>query len=272
MLDRLVVVDYVDGAGGEYISNIVNSHTEFNSAETPLASNMQAVSDETQKWFNSRRQLNAKNWKEVFPAECDMFLDRCAVEQINNISIPYHLYIHPDHESAFKLLSNKTQFVKIEMDNYLDLVVMDYARKVLFRPLTKANFNEVKYRITNPKSDDSKELVSLMMQGHLFAIDLILYRDKMKINRENRQQRLTYLLDRQRTCPSNDIVINYEDFFVSFDKTEKSYYNLCESLNITPSSEILNAMLVRNKANFEELTEFTKNFESIKNHVLSTTP
>jgi hypothetical protein len=263
MLDRLVVVDYVDGAGGEYISTILNQHEEFNSG---------TVTEETQKWLNSRRQLNAKNWDSVFESECQLFVDRCAKENITDIAIPYHCYLYPKHIDVLKKYAKDTRFVNIDMGQHYNMVIMEYARKVLFRPLTKANFNEIKYRIRDPKADDSKELVNLMMQNKLFAIDLILYRDGLRITKENRQTRISYLLDRRRSSPSDDIILDYGNTFVLLDNLEKSYYTLCNSLNIQPNTEILDSMYNRNTINLAEATEFTENFDSIQDHVLSTTP
>lgn len=259
MLDRLVVVDYIEGAGGEYLSQSINSHAEFDDSTI------------LQKWFNSRRHI-IPNWSCEFRGQTKLFLDHCEQLQVKNLSISYHLYFHPEQIELLKPLSNRTQFITIDSTGHEQMVKMEFARKVLFNPVGRQQLREVKYRIQEDRSPQAYTLLNLLMQGKLYGIDLVLYKRKLPITRENRENTFIQLLDKKEKCPTDDITILYEDFFVSFDKLEKSYYNMCESLNITPNRNILNAMLVRNKANFEELTEFTKNFESIKNHVLSTTP
>ena len=269
MLDQLVVVDYIDGAGGEYLSNIINSHAEFNCASSPLATNMQAVPDVTQKWFNSRQRISNK-WDAEFTHECKLFLDRCHEQNITAISIPYHLYYYPAHINALKSLSRKTQFVKINSDNYQDIVMMDFVRKILFRQITARHLHELKYRIKD-RLDEAQPLLDLFKSNKLFGIDFVLFAHSIKVNKQNRSDMLNNLLKKERVCPSTDIEIDYGDFFVLFDKLKKSYYTLCNGLNIVPSEAIAEEMLIRNKRNLEEVTEFSKNFESIKNTILSTT-
>ena len=48
MLDCLVVVDYIEGAGGEYISSVINSHPEF--SDNVLL----------QKWFKGSTQARGQ--------------------------------------------------------------------------------------------------------------------------------------------------------------------------------------------------------------------
>lgn len=259
MLDRLVVVDYIEGAGGEYLSQSINSHAEFDNSMV------------LQKWFNSQRHI-IHNWDIEFVEQAHLFLAQCTQQQVKNLAISYHLYFHPGHIELLKPLSKHTQFITIDSTGHEQMVKMEFIRKVLFNSISKQKIKEVKYRVQADRGPQAYKLIELLMQEKLYGIDLVLYKWGLPITRENRENAFNQLLNKKEKCPTNDITILYKDFFVSFDKTEKSYYNLCESLNITPSSEILNAMLVRNKANFKELTEFTKNFESIKNHVLSTTP
>lgn len=271
MLDRLVVVDYIEGAGGEYLSNVINSHKEFNSSANPLVAQPHNTVDVPQKWFNSQRHV-IPNWADEFENQADLFLDECRQRDIHNLSVTYHLYMHPEHAELMKPLSANTRFVKINSQGHEQMVFMDFVRKVLFNPISKQQIREVKYRIRGDRSAQAYSLISLLMQGRLFGIDLVLYKFGLPINRANRQEWLDYVSKKVEVCPTNDITISYEDFFISFDKLKKSYYNLCNGLNIVPNEDIVGAMLERNKRNLDEVTEFTKNYESIKHDIFSTTP
>jgi len=56
-----------------------------------------------------------------------------------------------------------------------------------------------------------------------------------------------------RTLPSNDIEIDYGDFFCNFDQTAKAYEELCAKINITPNFGLLSALLERNQKNQQDL-------------------
>jgi hypothetical protein len=270
MLDRLVVVDYIEGAGGEYLSNVINHHKEFNSANGPLVQQPHNHVDVPQKWFNSQRHV-IPNWDTEFESQSKLFLNECRVRNIDNLSVTYHLCIHPEHLELMRPLSNNTRFVKIDSTGHERTVKMDFIRKVLFNSIHKKQIREVKYRIGNSHGPLARDLIGVLMQGKLYGIDLVLYKRGLPITRENREITFNQLLNKKENCPSNDLTVLYENFFVSLDKLEKSYYTLCDSLNILPNTEILNAMLIRNQKNLEEVTEFEKNFDAIKNCVFSTT-
>lgn len=257
MLDCLVVVDYIEGAGGEYISSVINSHPEF--SDNVLL----------QKWFNSRRHI-VPNWEDSIAEQGDLFLIQCREHQIKNLAISYHLCMHPSHADTMKKLSRNTRFVKIDSQGYETMVGMDFIRKILFNQLTTHQFTEIKYRIN--KHTSAVELVKLLKENKLFGIDFVLYKQNLPITRANREMVFESVMSKQQICPTNDITILYNDFFVSLDNMKEKYYTLCNSLNIQPNIDILNAMLIRNRKNLEEVTEFTKNFNAIKDRVFSTTP
>jgi hypothetical protein len=256
MLDCLVVVDYIEGAGGEYISSVINSHPGFSNNVV------------LQKWFNSQQHI-IHDWDNHIAEQADLFLIQCQEHQIKNLAISYHLCMHPTHVDIMQQLSKGTRFVKIDSVNHNAMVRMDHARKILFNQITKKQVKELKYRIGNSRPS---ELIKLFLEDRLYGIDLVLYKRNLPITRANREMVIELIMGKQETCPTNDITILYNDFFVSFDNMKEKYYNLCNSLNIQPNIDILNAMLIRNRKNLEEVTEFTKNFNAIKDRVFSTTP
>lgn len=258
MLNTLVVVDYIEGAGGEYLSHTINRHKGFSNVEV------------LQKWFNSKRHV-IPNWTKEFTNQADAFVTECNNQQVNNIAISYHLCFYPDQVNAIRSLSNNTRFVKIDSTGHENMVQMDFIRKVLFNQLSKKHIREVKYRIGNNYSPQAQTLIDLLMKDQLLGIDLVLYKQGLYINKINRERVFNDIMKKTDVCPTSDITVSYEDFFVNLDNLKKSYYTLCNSLNIVPSEAIAEEMLIRNKRNLEEVTEFTKNFDSIKNTIFSTT-
>ena len=57
-----------------------------------------------------------------------------------------------------------------------------------------------------------------------------------------------------------DIEISYEDFFIKFENTTDKYYALCKNLDISPRSDLLDNLIVRNRKNTSELDQYIKNF------------
>ena len=174
MLKKLIIVDYVDGSGGEYFANVLNSHAEFNCAVDPMAEDMQKVSDVKLKWFNSNG-LVCQDWDENFKAHCEKFLTECRTSRVNSIAIPYHLYKYPHHVKILKSLSNHTRFVSIHFHKHQKLVALDYIRKILLRPFTKNNMSEISFYSQSLSTESKQQLINLLKQGKLYGIDLELW-------------------------------------------------------------------------------------------------
>jgi len=258
MLSSLVVVDYIEGAGGEFLSQTINRHNGFSDIVV------------LQKWFNSERHI-IPNWEDEFAHRADAFVSQCETQLVNNIAVSYHLCFYPEQIEVLRLLSDNTRFVKIDSTGYANMVKMDFVRKVLFNRINKTQIREVKYRIRDDRGPLAHKLLNLLMNNQLLGIDLVLYKRKLDITKDNRESVFNQLMEKTDVCPTNDITISYEDFFVNLDNLKKSYYNLCNSLNIVPSEAIAESMLIRNTKNLEEVTTFTKNFDLIKHDIFSTT-
>lgn len=269
MLNTLIVIDYAEGAGGEYFANMLNSHQEFNSAAEPLATSLQQVKDYRLKWFNSNSLIHP-DWSENIKSYTDQFLKMCSHSYVEHIAVPYHLYRYPKHQEVFKTLSKNTKFISIDCTPEHKLVNQDYIRKILFQQLTKKDIHTVSYLSKNCTDSVKNQLIDLLKHEKLYGIDLELARSGQDLSDTNRKQLIDKILTRTVKTVANDLVIGYKDFFVSFDITKEKYYNLCKDLNINPNDRILSAMIERNKKNFESLQEFSNNFDSIMNQILTT--
>jgi hypothetical protein len=101
-------------------------------------------------------------------------------------------------------------------------------------------------------------------------VDLWLAYQGMDINYQNRELLVKQALNRNANPPSQDITINYKDYFVTLDNLKFNYYNLCTMLNIVPDDNILQLILTRNQKNLKELIKFSKDFDLIKQEVFLT--
>ena len=260
MLDKLIIIDYADGAGGEYFSNFISSHSGFY-AQSPLNENMQQSSDSVQKYFNSN-SLIIKDWDNNFNIYLQKFLT-LAKQHTNNICVPYHLYKWPHHSDMFKGVANTVRFVKIVTDD--DNFIYDFFRKVLLKPVTKQNFSELNFLLTNVNQEQKLQAIQNLKNKKLYWLDVLLIRNGEKINRATRQQLISHILDTNILLQTNDIAISYNDFFVNFDKTKNAYESLCNQLDITPDYQLANKLIQRNTKNLKDLLEYKEKFTEIFN-------
>ena len=59
-----------------------------------------------------------------------------------------------------------------------------------------------------------------------------------------------------KNLPSQDVEISYQDFFVNFACAEQAYKQLCVDLDILPDAALLDALIERNKKNWQDLQEY----------------
>lgn len=229
-MNKFVVIDYQDGAGGEFIARFVSSH--FGHA---LDFDQQLNPDFTQKWLNTH-SLVRPNWDENFEFYLEEFLEHCRQNNIDQIAVPYHLYKWPGHvERILKKVAN-TRFVKINCNKYTDMIYVEFDRKVLSRSIE--DFSELQFLLQNKNKEEVVSALKLYQQKKLT------YRDIFP-NCTCQFQKL----------PSMDIEITYEDFFCNFDQTPRAYQTLCDALSIEPQPKLLALLLERNKKNYQSLRD-----------------
>lgn len=230
MLDKFIVVDYQEGAGGEFVARFVSSHfghqLEFDQQHNP---------DTTQKWLNSNSIVNP-DWDAKFETYLETFLDHCNENNVKQIAVPYHLYKWPEHVEKILKKINHTRFIKINCDKHIDKIFLEFDRKVLSRPIQ--NFSELQFLLQNKNKDHVDSMLKLYRQKKLTYGDVF----------SKHQHQL-------RKLPSNDVEIQYEDFFCNFDQTPHAYQKLCKQLDIAPNANLLLRLLDRNKKNYQSLRE-----------------
>lgn len=230
MLDRLIVVDYQEGAGGEFIASWLSAHMG-----QQLESDLQARPNYLQKWLNSHRLIR-KDWQQNFENYLIGFNNECANYGVNELAIPYHLYHYPNHVSILSRL-NQARFVRINCDGYETQVYGDFCRKVLNRVLTVRDFAEIKFIL----QAQSQEKIQYCLD--LFKKNQLTYKELMD----------TGPSADLKTLPSRDIEIKYQDFFVDFTKTADAYQRLCDHLNLQANNDLLYQLIDRNKKNLQQL-------------------
>lgn len=226
VIEQLIVVDYQEGAGGEFVANWLSAH--FGHA---VAENQQTHPSYVQKWLNSH-SLIYNDWSLNFDQYLDQFQQLCEAQAISRVAVPYHLYKYPSHVDALSKRFS-TRFVKINCENFLDHVHGEFRRKVWDRILGPADLGEIKFMLSNQPKYKKLHCLELLKQDQLTYQDLVALPPPKTI----------------KHLPSTDIEIFYGDFFVDFDRTPLAYQQLCSKLLISPQPELLQFLIDRNRKN-----------------------
>lgn len=232
-MDKFIVVDYQEGASGEFVARFISAHFGHD-----LEFDQQAHPSHIQKWLNSH-SLVKQDWNINFQSYFHTFLNRCATQEITNIAVPYHLYKWPRHVKIILNQLPQTQFVKINCESHYEQVNAEFRRKVLDRQLT--DFQELQFLLANQGRDFVKDMLKLYQQKKLFYRDIF-----------------PGVSPQPRTLPSSDIEIRYNDFFCDFNQTATAYEKLCSQLKLMPDTLLLTALLERNKKNYQDLNNYLR--------------
>ena len=232
MIDQLIVVDYVVGAGGEFFANFLSAH--FGST---LSLDPQHNPNFLQKWLNSQ-SLVVKNWDQDFRKHLIKFQNLCDDSHVSRLAVPYHLYKWPHHMDTISEMF-PTRFVKINVEGYEHTVQTDFERKVWFRKMTKQDVGEVKFLLQRLDLAQQQTVLDLYRKQELIFKDLV--GGDLCIG---------------EIPPTQDIEIFYKDFFIDFDRTVDAYRKHCAELDIIPDFKLLSALINRNKKNWQDLQSY----------------
>lgn len=235
MLERLIVVDYQEGAGGEFVASWLSSHFGHQ-----LAENLQKNPNYYQKWLNSH-SLITKEWCHSFAGFFREFITTCQSQGITQIAVPYHLYKWPHHVDIIKDCCPYVRFVRINCNGYEHEVSAEFQRKVCSKKLEPADFGMIKFMLTHRTKEEITHALALFKNQQLTFNDLV-------PNGNNPIQ--------LKNLPSQDVEISYQDFFVNFACAEQAYKQLCVDLDILPDAALLDALIERNKKNWQDLQEY----------------
>lgn len=235
MIEQLVVVDYQEGAGGEFMASFVGAHWGHE-----LSMDSQNHGHAVQKWLNTQ-SLVRSDWDQQFEQHLCEFVELCRVKDISSIAVPYHLYKWPHHCNIITDVCSHTRFVKINAANYLDSISADFQRKVINRILTTKDFGEVALFLNDQDSAHKIHCLELFRRGELTL----------------KHMRPDFVFDPGlKQLPSQDIQIDYGDFFVNFHCTPAAYHQLCEQLGLVPQPYLLQQLVDRNKKNLQDQQQY----------------
>jgi hypothetical protein len=235
VLERLVIVDYQEGAGGEFMASFVSAHWGHS-----LSTDPQSRGDTVQKWLNTQ-SLVRPQWNAKFEQHLQEFVDLCAVQSIGDIAVPYHLYKWPHQVNTIKSVCPYVRFVKINADKYLAEIAADFQRKVTDRILTMSDFGEVSLFLRDQTHQHKIHCLELFKQQQLTL----------------KHMRPDLVFDPgAKTLPSQDIEIDYGDFFVNFHRTEPAYHELCRRLDLEPQPKLLQQLIERNQKNLQSQQQY----------------
>jgi hypothetical protein len=226
MLEQLIVIDYQEGAGGEFIASWLSAHLG-QQLETDLQNNPNYL----QKWLNSHSLIKS-DWQTNFTQYLMEFNDLCGQHNIQRICIPYHLYKWPDHVEILQKI-NQARFVRINANGYETNIEEDFKRKVLNRVLEPKDFAEIKFILGNQDKEKRDHFLHLFRQGKLTYGELFPNSNGLK------------------HLPSTDVEIMYGDFFSDFTKSADAYNKLCNQLQILPDLGLLSKLVERNRKNLQ---------------------
>lgn len=235
MLEHLIVVDYQEGARGEFLANFISAHWGH-----PLSQDLQRDPNWLQKWLNSQ-SLIRPDWNSNFDKYLNEFVNHCLAKNVKKISVPYHLYKWPSHIKVFQDLIKSVRFVKINSIGYEKEVYFDFQRKISNRAMTVKDLKEIKFLLTGADDEQKIACMKKLKQGTL------LFKDIRKDFVTNPVCKL---------LPSQDVEILYGDFFMKIESTSAAYSDLCQALELEPRDDLLQILLSRNKKNLHDQTSY----------------
>jgi hypothetical protein len=229
MLDKLVIVDYYNGAGGEFFASFINAHWG-----QPLEWDHQRNPNHLQKWFNSQSLIKS-DWETKFEFYITLFLEQCNQQNIKTIAVPYHLHKWPMHQKLFDTICQNSIFVKIDSQGYEKEIAADFAIKVENRLIE--DFTELVFYIKNLPRAEQIKYIQKFKHSTVTVKDLNLYGTGTKVSKS--------LIEHQ-------VIVKYADFFNNFDQTPKAYLELCDKLKLDYSSDLLQKVIERNQQNLHQ--------------------
>lgn len=233
MLKKIIVVDYNEGAGGEYMASFLSAHFGQD-----LVSNPQKQPDRLQKWLNTH-SLVVPDWNDNFKNYLEKFFNECQRSEVENIAVPYHLYKWPGHVDVLKDALPAARFLRINCIGHEQHILQDFRYKIWNRKLTNADFLEIKFLLSHRSEQFKIQVLQKLKTNQLVYKDLF-------SNTE-----VVY-----GSLPSNDVEVMYADFFINFDNTPEAYEYMCTQLEITPNFSLLNLLIQRNKKNLQDLNKY----------------
>lgn len=247
-INQLIVVDYLDGAGGEYLAHFISSHLQ----NFPLQDNMQDIDQSPIKFLNSE-SLIRPDWNTNF----EYYFNQFKQSVTGSWAVPYHLYKWPQHIDIIKQHPG-TRFVKINSKEDSGIVCLDFIRKVYRSPVpnTTTGFQRLQHRISLWSQELKTQAMKHFRTGEMLYMDIDIIETGQQPTEQTRNQLIDAFIQRKKTCPSQDITVEYRDFFVTPNVI--AYYKLCDHLMLIPDLNRWQVLCDRNWTNYQSLLAFQR--------------
>lgn len=247
---QIIFIDYVDGAGGEFLSYALSQHSGFYKPQTAQKSNLRVEHQDTVTGFLLKsRYYNYNNWQNV--AEDFMWQLKTQLKNysFDHIAIPYHSCYYNHNTLLQKVFPN----CKIIYINPLDdhqLIAKEILRKV---HLTKINPQQAKHIHEKIATLDN---ISVKLND-FWALDILLLRAGVQPTQQSRLALIQRLLNNNfESSQVYNHTVPWRDLFYNLDQITNCYNALCNFLNIVPDRQVLQQIQERNKLNLEQLISF----------------
>lgn len=241
---RVIAVDYYRGGGGNAFSRFLNGHL--------------GVSDIDQ--YEYVVSYIAHNYYLYGKLRLRDFTELCEQKNLDCIAIPFHFYQAPEFVGLFEKELN-VRFVKINQGKYIRIPNLNFVQKVYFREVHDKQ--DTLNRIAHLDEEVQNQILDILDSGNLLGIDLTLALADKEITSANKRDYIERALTgkKQINLPTNDITVEYEDFFVRENLSE--YHKLCDSLNIKANDTLYKEFVASNYQHYLNLLDYDARLEDL---------
>ena len=132
--------------------------------------------------------------------------------------------------------------MRIDSTGHEERLTADFKRKVINRVLNKDDFGEIQFFLKHQSYEHRKYCMELFKCDQLTLGKIL-----------PGLQLPSYAC---RSPVTNEIVIDYAEFFIDFNKTARAYEQFCAKLDLTFDLNLLSILINRNKQNLYQQNLF----------------
>lgn len=246
---EVIFVDYPDGGGGEFLSYVVSLHNGFYQSSFTQEHGRHNYGASIINYLNNEaRIIKKQSWSNDVLNVLGLLKLKLEQANIKKVCIPFHCFYNKDYINLKTIFpDSKVISIRPNHPKSFDLIKLELIRKV---GLIKFNLKEVQfyYKFFPNQIKDPKKFIGL---------DVLLLTHNIEITSNNRNVMLKNLLE--RPIPDWDVcdyIISWDNFFLNLENLESEYLKLCDFLNLTLDSKILEIVRKRNTKNLQDLKSY----------------
>ena len=248
---KIVFIDYPDGDGGEFLSQVISMHPNFYRESCAVSSEQTSRFDlggTIYNFLNSARYHNHSNWTDIAELRMLEFKEKIETLPAEKICVPYHAYTHQEYKLLKKIWPDCTVVgIWPKLESSWKLLNFEILRKVY---LIKYSLNDIKHVFHFNKK------IQLDLKNFI-GLDVLLLKNNLDITNFNRKATIERIMQRSLINPGTcDFLVSWENFFINIDTILTEYQKLCNFLQIEPQHDILQSVIERNKKNLTQLMNF----------------